>query len=114
MAARKVTITYLGPVSVFKVASILAVLGFIVWMIAATIVYYGLESAGIIDSINSLIGGVGGSQIVDFPLLISAAALFGLVGVVFISVIAPLTAIIYNAVADLVGGLTIRMSNRQR
>ncbi|MDY5785867.1 DUF3566 domain-containing protein [Corynebacterium sp.] len=112
MATRTVTVTYVSPVSAFKVASILAVLGFIVWMIAATLVFLVLEAAGVVDSVNSLIGGVGGSQTVDLPLMLSAAALLGLVGVVFASVMAPLTAVIYNAVADLVGGLGIRMSNR--
>ena len=111
MATRKVTITHVSPVSAFKVGSILAAVGFIVWMIAAILLYGGLQSAGVIDSVNSLIGGVGGDQVVDFPLLISAAALFGLVGVVFIAVMAPLTAVIYNAVASLAGGLSIRMSN---
>ncbi|WP_291314485.1 DUF3566 domain-containing protein [Corynebacterium sp. UBA2622] len=114
MAARKVTVTYLSPVSVFKVASILGAIGFIAWMIAATLLYLGLQSAGVIDSVNSLVSGVGGDQVVDFPLLISAAALLGLVGVVFVAIMAPLTAIIYNAVANLVGGVSLRMSNRQR
>ncbi len=114
MAARKVTVTYISPVSVFKVASILAAIGFVAWMIAATLLYGGLQSAGVIDSVNSLIGGVGGDQVVDFPLLISAAALLGLVGVVFVAIMAPLTAVIYNAVANLVGGVNIRMTNRQQ
>ncbi|WP_115685556.1 DUF3566 domain-containing protein [Corynebacterium senegalense] len=114
MAARKVTITYVSPASAFKIGSILAAVGFIVWMIAATLLYGGLEAAGVIESVNSLIGGVGGDQVVDFPLLISAAALLGLVGVVFVAVMAPLTAVIYNAVANLAGGLTIRMGNAPR
>ncbi|WKD56602.1 hypothetical protein CAPI_00060 [Corynebacterium capitovis DSM 44611] len=114
MAARNVTITHVSAGSVFKLATSLAGIGFIVWMLAAVLIYLGLASAGVIDHINSLIGGVGGDQVVDFPLLLSAAALLGLVWVVFVAVVAPLTAIIYNAVADLAGGLGVTMANRPR
>lgn len=112
MAARKVAVKHLGAGSVFKVATLLSLVGFVAWMIAATIIYYGLERAGVVDSVNSLIGGVGGDQVIDMTLVLSGAALLGLIGVVFTAVIAPLIAVMYNAIADLVGGLTFTMSNR--
>lgn len=112
MAARKVAVKHIGVGSVFKVATLLSLVGFVAWMIAATIIYYGLESAGVVDSFNSLIGGVGGDQVIDMTLVLSGAALLGLIGVVFTAVMAPLIAVIYNAIADLVGGITYTMSNR--
>ena len=112
MAARKVAVKHIGVGSVFKVATLLSLVGFVAWMIAATIIYYGLERAGVLDSVNSLIGGVGGDQVIDMTLVLSAAALLGLIGVVFTAVMAPLLAVIYNAIADLVGGVTYTMSNR--
>lgn len=112
MAARKVSIKHVGVGSVFKVASILALIGFVAWMLAAALIYYGLERAGVVDSLNSLIGGVGGDQVIDMTLVLSVAGLVGLIGVVFTAVMAPLMAAIYNAVADLVGGITYTMSNR--
>ena len=114
MAARKVAIKHIGVGSVFKVATIMALVGFVVWMLAATLVYYGLERAGVVDSINSLIGGVGGDQVIDMALALSGAALFGLIGVVFTAVMAPLIAVIYNSIADMFGGITYTMSNRVR
>ena len=45
MAARKVTIRNISASSVFKVATILALIGFVAWMIGVTIVYFGLEQA---------------------------------------------------------------------
>ena len=77
-------------------------------------VYYGLERAGVVDSVNSLIGGVGGDQVVDMKLAMSAAGLFGLVGLLFQMIMAPLTVIMYNAIADLVGGISFTMSNRAK
>ena len=112
MAARKVAVKRLEVGSVFKVATLLSLVGFVAWMIAATIIYYGLERAGVVDSVNSLIGGVGGDQVIDMTLVLSGAALLGLIGVVFTAVMAPLIAVIYNAIADLFGGLTFTMSNR--
>lgn len=112
MAARKVSIKHVGVGSVFKIASILALIGFVAWMLAAALIYYGLERAGVVDSLNSLIGGVGGDQVIDMTLVLSVAGLVGLIGVVFTAVMAPLMTVIYNAVADLVGGITYTMSNR--
>ena len=83
-------------------------------MAACLLVYYGLERAGVIESINSLIGGVGGDQVVDMKLAMSAAGLFGLVGLLFQMIMAPLTVIMYNAIADLVGGISFTMSNRAK
>ena len=114
MAARKVTIRNVSAGSVFKVATLLALFGFIAWMLAAVLVYLALDRAGVVESINSLIGGVGGDQVVDMKLAMMAAALFGLAGVVFMSIMAPLTAIMYNAVADLVGGVRYTMPNRAK
>ncbi|WP_066528279.1 DUF3566 domain-containing protein [Corynebacterium bouchesdurhonense] len=114
MAARKVTIKHVGVGSVFKIATILALIGFVAWMLAATLIYYGLERAGVVDSLNSLIGGVGGDQVIDMTLVLSVAGLVGLIGVVFTAVMAPLMTVIYNSVADLVGGITFTMSNRVR
>lgn len=112
MAVRKVTVRNIGAGSVFKVATLLALLGFIAWMGACALVYYGLDRAGVVESVNSLIGGVGGDQVVDMKLAMTAAALLGLIGVLFTAVMAPLTAILYNAVADLVGGVRYTMSNK--
>ncbi|MCT2338159.1 DUF3566 domain-containing protein [Corynebacterium sp. p3-SID1056] len=114
MAARKVTIRNIGASSVFKVATILALIGFVAWMIGVTIVYFGLEQAGVIESVNSLIGGVGGDQVIDMKVCLSAAGLLGLIGVVFTAIMAPLTVVIYNSIADLVGGVSFTMSNRAK
>lgn len=114
MAVRKVTVRNISAGSTFKVATLLAMVGFIAWMGACLLVYYGLERAGVVDSVNSLIGGVGGDQVVDMKLAMSTAGLLGLVGFLFQVIMAPLTVVIYNAVADLVGGISFTMSNRAK
>ena len=114
MAVRKVTLRNIGAVSTFKVATLLAMAGFIAWMGACVLLYFALEQAGVVESVNSLIGGVGGDPVVDLKLAMSVAGLLGLVGFLFQVIMAPLTVIMYNAVADLVGGISFTMSNRPR
>ncbi|SDM02939.1 Transmembrane protein of unknown function [Corynebacterium mycetoides] len=112
MASRTVTVSHVHPGSVFRVATLMAMAGFVAWMIGATIVYFFLNQAGVVESVNSLLAGVGGERIVDTALVLSAAALFGLVGVVFVAIIAPLCAVIYNAFANLTGGVTVTLTPR--
>ena len=114
MAVRRVTVRNISAGSTFKVASLLAMLGFIAWMGACLLLYLGLERAGVVESVNSLIGGVGGDQVVDMKLAMSAAGLLGLVGFLFQVIMAPLTVIMYNAIANLVGGISFTMSNRAK
>ena len=59
-------------------------------------------------------GGVGGDQVIDMKVCLSAAGLLGLIGVVFTAIMAPLTVVIYNSIADLVGGVSFTMSNRAK
>ena len=111
MASRNVTVTRVRPASVFKVSILLALIGFVAWMIAMSILYFAVEAAGVVDSLNSLIGGVGGETAIDFPLVLALAGLSGAVGVVFVALMAPLTAFIYNALADLFGGVGIELTD---
>ena len=109
MAARKLTVSHINPASAFRVVSLMALAGFVAWMIGAALVYFFLAQTGVVES---LIAGVGGEPVVDAALALSTAALFGLVGVVVAAVLAPLAAVIYNAIANLTGGITVTLTNR--
>ena len=111
MASRNVTVTRIRPASAFKVGILMALVGFVAWLISVSLLYVAVDAAGVVDSLNSLIGGVGGETAIDFPLVIALAALAGAIGVVFVAVMAPLTAFIYNALADLVGGLGLELTD---
>ena len=60
---------------------------------------------------NSLISGVGGDTAIDFPFVLAIAALFGAIGVVFVALVAPLTAFLYNALTGLVGGVEVELTD---
>ncbi|WIM67700.1 DUF3566 domain-containing protein [Corynebacterium breve] len=111
MATRDVTINKVTPFSAFKVGVVMGLISLVIWLIAVTILYVGMDAAGIIEQVNSLIGGVGGEQLVGFGLVFSAAGLMGIIGTVMMAVLAPLSVVIYNAIAELLGGLSISVAD---
>lgn len=107
MATRQVAVTRISPLSAFRVALALALVGLVAWLLAVSILYIGMDAAGIWNQVNSLIGDIGGDQSIGFGMIISVAALLGAISVILVAVLAPLFAIIYNAIVDLFGGLTV-------
>ena len=65
-----------------------------------------------ISPLNSLVGGVGGGFEVTFGVVISASALIGVIFAVLLTLLAPLMAVIYNAIVDVFGGLRVDLDNR--
>lgn len=107
LGARTVAVTRISPLAAFKVTLALSLIGLIAWLIAVTLLYAGMEAAGVWVQLNSLIGDVGGSQGVTFGLVLSVAILLGAICVVFSSVMAPVVAVIYNGVVGLIGGVVV-------
>ena len=58
------------------------------------------------------VGGVGGGFEVTFGVVISASALIGVIFAVLLTLLAPLMAVIYNAIVDVFGGLRVDLDNR--
>ena len=109
MARRDVTITRISPTSAFRVGLALSLVGLIAWMLAVCLLYIGLNQVGIWESLNSLVGG--GFE-VTFGVVISASALIGVIFAVLLTLLAPLMAVIYNAIVDVFGGLRVDLDNR--
>ncbi|MFC3796217.1 DUF3566 domain-containing protein, partial [Corynebacterium tuscaniense] len=84
------------------------------WLIAVTILYIAVDAFGVVDSMNSLISGVGGDTAINFPFVLAIAALLGAIGVMFVALLAPLTAYIYNALTGLVGGVDVQLANNRK
>lgn len=114
MAARTVTVTRVSPLSAFKVGGSLALVGLLAWLVAVAVLYAGMDAAGIWDSVNSLIGGVGGERGITFGLVMSVSALMGAIFAVLTAILAPLTALVYNAVHTMLGGLHVETDERVR
>ncbi|RNE48140.1 DUF3566 domain-containing protein [Corynebacterium alimapuense] len=109
MPARDVAVTRISPLSAFRVGLAMSLVGLVAWLLAVVLLYFGMGAAGVWDQVNSLIGGVGGDQVITFGMVISVATLLGAIGAILTSVLAPLSAVIYNAIVDLFGGLTVSL-----
>ncbi|MCS5479991.1 DUF3566 domain-containing protein [Corynebacterium sp. YIM 101645] len=107
MATRVVSVTRVSPLSAFRVGLAMSLVGLAAWLIAVAVLYVGMGAAGIWDQLNSLLGDIGGDQAVTFGLVMSVAALLGAISAILTTVLAPLGAVVYNAIVDLFGGFQV-------
>ena len=87
----------------------MSIIGLVAWIICVSLLYFGLNAAGVWQNLNTVIGGVGAEQSITFGLVLSVSALLGAIAAITIAILAPLAAIIYNAIVDLFGGLRIQL-----
>ncbi|WP_080792273.1 DUF3566 domain-containing protein [Corynebacterium pacaense] len=109
MATREVSITRISPLSAFKVTLAMSIIGLVAWIICVCVLYLGLGAAGVWQNLNDVIGGIGGEQAITFGLILSMSALMGAIAAISVSILAPLAAIIYNAIVDLFGGVALTL-----
>lgn len=109
MATREVSITRISPLATFRVTLALSLIGLVAWIVCVCVLYFGLDTAGVWQNLNDVIGGVGGEQAVTFGLVLGTAAILGAIAAITVAILAPLIAIIYNAIVDLFGGITVQL-----
>lgn len=109
MAARVVTITRISPLSAFRTALALSLVGLAVWVLCVALLYLGLDAVGVWGQVNDIIGGVGGDQVVTFGLVLSISSLIGAIAAIALTVLTPLAVIVYNGIVDLFGGVTVTL-----
>ncbi|MFP5069308.1 DUF3566 domain-containing protein [Pseudonocardia nantongensis] len=108
----------LDPWSVLKMALALAVVLFLVWMVAAGVLYGVLGGMGVWDRLNGTYADLVTGQQATGGTLISAWRVFGVAAVVgainslLFAVAMTIVAFVYNVTADLVGGVEVTLSER--
>lgn len=107
MAARELALTRISPQSAFRVTLAFSLVGLVAWILASAILYIGLDLLGVWDKFNSVVSGVGGDQVISFGMAMAISALIGAIGAITATILAPLMALIYNAVVDLFGGIVV-------
>ncbi|ALG83193.1 hypothetical protein ACH46_00035 [Gordonia phthalatica] len=113
-----VQIRRVDPWSIFKVAGVLCIAGFFIWMIAVAILYGVLGGMGIWDQINSSFGTIvngdgstSGQDLISGGQVFMFSALFGIASAVLITALATISAYIYNVCADFVGGVEVTLAD---
>ncbi|ANY06755.1 DUF3566 domain-containing protein [Pseudonocardia sp. HH130630-07] len=108
----------LDPWSVLKMALALAVVLWLVWMVAAGVLYGVLGGMGVWDRLNGTYADLVTGQEETGGSLISAGRVFGLAAIIgavnslLFAVAVTIVAFVYNVAADLVGGIEVTLSER--
>ncbi|ACU33982.1 DUF3566 domain-containing protein [Actinosynnema mirum] len=107
------------PWSVLKLALVLSVALFFVWLVAVGVLYGVLNGMGVWDKINNTANDLLQSEEASGDPLISAGRVFGVsaivgaVNIVLFTALATVGAFVYNVSADLAGGLEVTLSERE-
>jgi len=105
-----------GPWSVFKISLIYSFIGMLAVMGGLAILYAVLGATGVLADIEKLVNTVGVGHHFHFQggWIFSHLFAFGLIFVVVFSVLAAVLAFLYNAIADLFGGIELTLESAER
>ncbi len=113
-----VQVRRVDPWSIFKVSGVLAIAGFLIWMIAIAVLYGVLAGMGVWDQINSSFGTLvsadgssSGGDLISTGQVFGFSALFGVFAAIVLTALATILAYIYNVCADVVGGVEVTLAD---
>ncbi|WP_433266922.1 DUF3566 domain-containing protein [Actinosynnema sp. CS-041913] len=107
------------PWSVLKLALVLGVALFFVWLVAVGVLYGVLNGMGVWDKINNTANDLlqgnepSGDPLISAGRVFGVAAIVGAVNIVLFTALATVGAFVYNVSADLAGGLEVTLSERE-
>ena len=108
----------LDPWSVLKLALVLAVVLFLIWLVAVGVLYGVLDGMGVWDRLNGtyadlVAGGQGsGNELISAGRVLGVSAVVGAINSLLFAVALTVGAFVYNVAADLVGGVEVTLSER--
>jgi hypothetical protein len=111
-----VQIRKVDPWSTLKVALILSVSMFFVWMFAVGFLYIVLDGMGVWDRLNNaftdIVSESSESGLVTAGQVFGYSALIGGINIILFTALATVGAFIYNLCTDLVGGVEVTLADR--
>lgn len=111
----RLSLTRIDPLSVAKVALVLATGLAVAFVVAITLLYVLFAAAGVFDTVSRTINDVAGSQIdagalLGFGRIIGITLLVAVIQVVLTTALATLVAMLYNLAAYFVGGINVTLT----
>ncbi|WP_295625885.1 DUF3566 domain-containing protein [uncultured Corynebacterium sp.] len=108
MAGTQLLVRRISPWSTLKISAAVSVVGFLAWMVAVAVLFLVFEAMGFRDRFADLLGSDGA---LGTGLIFGVAAIVGVLWAVLVTALFTLGAVVYNACADLVGGVTVTLSD---
>ncbi len=112
-----VQVRRIDPWATFKIAAVLSVVGFFIWMISVAVLYLILDGMGVWDQVNNSFGTLMAEEsstsgdVVGAGTVFGAAALLGAINAILLTALATIGSYIYNICADLVGGAEVTLAD---
>lgn len=108
----------LDPWSVLKLALVLSIAMFFVWMIAVAVLYGVLDGMGVWDSLNGTFTELtqpenAAEELISAGRVFGVASIIGAINIVLFTALATVSAFIYNVAADFAGGVEVTLSERE-
>ena len=114
--ARKVRLALkrVDPWSVFLFSLLASVFAGLAVVVAVAALYFLLGSIGVVDSVNELVGEVTGevAPLITASRFLGGAAVLAAVNVVLLTLLATLSALLYNLCASFTGGIELTLGER--
>jgi amino acid permease len=106
---------------VLKLAFVLSVALFFVWLVAVGVLYGVLDGMGVWDRVNGTYSefaqntsaGSSSSPLITASRVFGIAAIIGAINIVLFTALATVGSFVYNVSADLAGGLEITLAERE-
>jgi hypothetical protein len=114
----RLRLVYIDWVSTMKISFLVGLAQALVIIVATAILHVILVQTGLFSAANAIIGSVmGGSgfdvnTILSFGQTIAFAVVISILNLVFITVMGPIVAIIYNVIARMTGGIKVGFSDK--
>ena len=100
--------------SVLKLACVLSVSLFFVWLVVIGVIYGLLDVTGVVDKINETAHTLynNNNDPVTPGIVLGGALVIGVINIVLFIVLTTIGSVVYNLCADLVGGVEVTLSER--
>lgn len=114
----RLRLVYIDWVSTLKIAFLVGIVQAVVILVATAILNIVIVQTHLFDAANAVIGTVIGSNAFDVSTLLNFgqamafALVIGILNLIIITVMGALTAVIYNFIARITGGIKVGFSNK--
>ena len=106
----------IDPWSVFVFTLVASIFVGVALVVAAAVLYVLLGALGVTESVNQLFGEIAGANsdqsLITAGRVVGGAAVLGAVNVVFLTLLATLSALLYNLCASFTGGIELTLGER--